>query len=120
FTAKYPDEVAGLVLVDSSHPDQREPPSMKGPASQMPSILREAMCLVRPAAVRLGIVRWLASGRRQFAPSDMSSEQQAVFNALKNRPTAAITAFAQACYGTRGGAYLPDRGTGNPEVDDAA
>src|SRR5260370_26938135 len=39
---------------------------------------------------------------------------------LKSRPTAAITGFAQACYGTRGGADLPDRGTGNPEVDNAA
>ena len=25
FAAKYPSEVAGLVLVDSTHPDQREP-----------------------------------------------------------------------------------------------
>ena len=28
FTAKFPSEVAGVVLVDSTHPDQHEPPIM--------------------------------------------------------------------------------------------
>ena len=32
----------------------------------------------------------------------------------------AITAFAQWCHGSRGGADLPDTGTGNAEVDNAA
>jgi len=41
FTAKYPTEVAGLVLVDSSHPDQNEPPRAKGPASRLPRLVRE-------------------------------------------------------------------------------
>src|SRR6267378_543727 len=41
FTAKYPTEVAGLVLVDSSHPDQHEPPRAKGPASRLPRLVRK-------------------------------------------------------------------------------
>lgn len=120
FTSKYPAEVAGLVLVDSSHPDQHEPPRMKGPASRMPKLAREFVCFVRPAIVRFGISRWLSSGARQFAPPEMSFEQQVVFSALKSRPTADVTGFAQLCHATRGGADLPDGGTGNPEVDNAA
>src|SRR5207253_3292277 len=90
FTAKYPTEVAGLVLVDSSHPDQHEPPRAKGPASRLPIPVREFVCLARPAMVLFGIVRWMSSRSRQYAPSEMSSEQQKVFSLLKSRPTAAI------------------------------
>ncbi len=120
FTAKYPAVVAGLVLVDSSHPDQREPPNMKGLANRLPRLVRQLACWARPAMVRFGLVRWISSGQRQFAPSEMSPGQQQVFRLLKSRPTAAITAFAQGCHGSRGGADLPDTGTGNPEVDNAA
>lgn len=35
FTAKFPSEVAGVVLVDSSHPDQREPPMMLSPITRI-------------------------------------------------------------------------------------
>lgn len=120
FTCKYPAEVAGLVLVDSSHPDQREPPHAKGTASRLPRLVRETICLAQPAIVRFGIARWLSKRSREFAPPEMSAEQQRVFRLLRSRPTADITSFVQQCYGTRGGAYLPDYGTGNPEVDDAA
>ena len=120
YTAKYPTEVVGLVLVDSSYPDQREPPNMKGLASRLPRPVRQLACLALPAMVRFGLVRWISSGQRQFAPSEMSLEQQQVFRLLKSRPTAAMTSFAQGCRGSRGGADLPETGTGNPEVDNAA
>jgi pimeloyl-ACP methyl ester carboxylesterase len=120
FTAKYPAEVAGLVFVDSSHPDQREPPDMKGGASRLSRPVRQLLCLARPVVVRFGLVRWMLSRQRQFAPSAMNPQEHQVFRALKSRPTADITAFAQGCYGTHGGADLPDTGTGNPEVDNAA
>ena len=120
FTAKYPSEVAGLVLVGSSHPDQQEPPHMKGPANRLPTLVRQAVCLARPAIVRFGIARWISSRSQQFGPPQMSAAQQRVYALLRRRPTADATGFAQACQGTRGGADLPDRGTGNPEVDDAA
>jgi pimeloyl-ACP methyl ester carboxylesterase len=120
FAAKYPAEVAGLVLVDSSHPDQHEPPSMKGPVSRLPVAVRRLVCLIQPALVRFGIVRWLSRRQRQSAPSEMSPEQQQVYRLLKGRPTAVIAGFAEVCHGTRGGIDLPDTGTGNPEVDNAA
>ena len=120
FTDKYPAEVAGLVLVDSSNPDQHEPPSMKGPASRLPRTVRQLFCFALPAMVRLGVNRWMSSRQRQLAPSQLSPEEQQVYSLLKSRPTASMTAATQACHGTRGGADLPDTGTGNPEVDNAA
>jgi hypothetical protein len=50
----------------------------------------------------------------------MSADQQQVFRSLTTRPTATATAMIQHCHGSRGGADLPDAGTGNPEVDNAA
>ena len=117
---KYPAEVAGMVLVDSSHPDQQEPPVMKSPANRVPKLVREAACLLRPALVRFGIVRWISGRSRTFAPPQMSAEEQRVYVALRSRATADATAFGQWCRGTNGGADMPDRGTGNPEIDDAA
>jgi len=120
FAAKYPADVVGLVLVDSSHPDQREPPYMKGMASRLPRPVRQLMCLARPAMARFGVVRWMSSRQRQFAPPEMSPGQQQVYRVLRSRPTAAVTSFAEGCEGSRGGADVPDAGTGNPEVDNAA
>src|SRR5262245_38711130 len=120
FTAKYSAAVAGLVLVDSSHPDQREPPHMKGKASRIPRAVRQLLCLALPALVRFGVLRWSSTGGRGFAPPQMSPEQQQVFRSLGSRPAAAATAALQHCHGSHGGADMRDTGTGNPEVDDAA
>ena len=49
FTAKFPEDVAGLVLVDSSHPDQREPEIMKGPMNRIPVSVRRFICAARPS-----------------------------------------------------------------------
>ena len=62
--------------------------------------------------VRFGIARWISSRSQQFGPPQMSAAQQRVYALLRRRPTADATGFAQACQGTRGGADLPDRGTG--------
>jgi pimeloyl-ACP methyl ester carboxylesterase len=120
FTARYPRDVAGLVLVDASHPDQREPPEMRGPVTRLPITARQLACIARPTLVRFGVARAVAGLMQSPAAPGMSAQQQQVFQSLLSRPTAAITEFAQWCNATRGGVYLPDRGTGNPEVDDAA
>ena len=93
---------------------------MKGLASRLPKPVRQLACLARPVMVRLGLVRWMSSRQRPFAPSKMSPEQQLVYRSLQSRPTAAITAFAQWCHGSQAGADVPDTGTGNAEVDNAA
>lgn len=56
YTAQYPDEVAGLVLVDSSHPDQwtRLPPEVV--AGAVPD---ERLLAVAPFLARIGLARLL-------------------------------------------------------------
>lgn len=55
FAAQYPDETAGLVLVDSSHEDQFErlPPSFRSPK------WAEALMKAMPWLTRLGVLRML-------------------------------------------------------------
>jgi pimeloyl-ACP methyl ester carboxylesterase len=119
FTAKYPDEVAGLVLADSSHPDQHEPPAMKGPMNRLPVWVRETMCTGLPFASRFGLLR-LLSPSRVPAPARFTEEQRRTYVALKTQVRANVVAGRQACAATHNGRILRDTGTGNPEIDDAA
>jgi pimeloyl-ACP methyl ester carboxylesterase len=60
FTAWFPSEVAGLVLVDSTHPDQREPAIMLSPATRLPIPARRLLCFAMPVIERFGIIRFHA------------------------------------------------------------
>ena len=122
FTAKFPSEVAGVVLVDSSHPDQREPPMMVSPINRLPTLARRLLCSTAlPFAERFGIVRVLMRNAPVYVPSQFSSEQSAAARAFRNQRVKAFdTEAAQECAATQGGALRPDRGTGNPEIDQAA
>jgi pimeloyl-ACP methyl ester carboxylesterase len=119
FTAKYPDEVAGLVLADSSHPDQNEPLPMKGPLYRMPPWLRHALCVGQRAAFRVGLVRLLLPDRVPV-PERFTPEERAIYAALRKRPQSTYVAGEQSCAATDGGRVYRDTGTGNPEIDDAA
>ncbi len=119
FTAKYPNEVAGLVFADSSHPDQNEPLPMKGPLYRVPAWLREVMCVGMPFAERVGFVRFMLPSRVPV-PHRFTPEQQAVYASLVRRPESAYVAGAQGCKASDGGRIYRDTGTGNPEIDDAA
>src|SRR5271166_415914 len=57
FTSKFPSEVAGVVLVDSTHPDQREPPIMVSHVNRIPHFVRRLLCSGLPLAERFGLVR---------------------------------------------------------------
>src|SRR6516162_4674230 len=43
FTARFPSEVAGVVFVDSTHPEQREPALMLSPISRLPKFARQIL-----------------------------------------------------------------------------
>src|SRR5438067_1336267 len=120
FTAKFPDDVAGLVLVDSSHPDQREPEIMKGPMTRVPVMVRRFMCGAAPAAARFGVARFLMRHMPKFAPAELNADQQKTYAALRAQPRTAFVNAAQSCLATHNGTIFPQIGTGNPEVDDAA
>jgi pimeloyl-ACP methyl ester carboxylesterase len=122
FAAKFPSEVVGVVLVDSSHPDQREPPMMVSPINRLPTLARRLLCSAAlPFAERFGIVRVLMRNAPMYVPSQFSSEQSAAARAFRNQRVKAFdTEATQECAATQGGALRPDRGTGNPEIDQAA
>jgi pimeloyl-ACP methyl ester carboxylesterase len=121
FTARFPGEVAGVVLVDSTHPEQQEPPFMLSPVNRLPKFAREFLCSAMPLAQRLGIVRLVMLNARVEVPLQFQSEKASATLAFRNQRVKGIeTEVTQGCAATEGGAKKPDRGSGNLEVDQAA
>src|SRR5271166_2531576 len=121
FTSKFPSEVAGVVLVDSTHPDQREPPIMLSPINRMPKLARRLLCSALPIAERFGLVRLLMRNIPVDVPPQFSSEKSAAALAMRNQRVKALETEAdQECAATDGGSIRPEKGSGNPEVDQAA
>jgi pimeloyl-ACP methyl ester carboxylesterase len=121
FTAKFPSEVAGVVLVDSSHPDQREPPLMLSPISRMHKHARQLVCFALPLMARLGVIRLFMRNTTIYVPPEFSSQQGAAERAMRNQRVKAVeTEAAQGCAATENGVIRPDKGSGDPEVDEAA
>jgi len=119
YAARFPAEVAGMVLVDSSHPDKHEPAFMLGPMNRMSPRMRRFVCAASPWMVNLGIVRLLSPQPLAIVSPGFTAEQAMVLATLQSRPTAFRAQSDQTCAATNQGAILPDGGTGNPEVDDA-
>lgn len=122
FTAKFPLEVVGVVLVDSSHPDQREPAMMLSPVNRMPTWARRFVCsAVLPIVERFGLIRMGHRNAVVDVPPQFSSEQAAAARAMRNQRVKGLeTGADQGCAATEGGAIRTDKGSGDPEVDGAA
>jgi pimeloyl-ACP methyl ester carboxylesterase len=121
FTAKFPAEVAGMVLVDSSHPDQREPTMMLSPITRMHKHVRQLACVALPIVTRFGVIRLFMRNTPVYVPTEFSSQQIAAERAMRNQRVKAVeTEAAQGCAATDNGAIRPDKGSGDPETDDAA
>jgi pimeloyl-ACP methyl ester carboxylesterase len=121
FTAKFPSEVAGMVLVDSTHRDQREPPTMVSPVNPVPTLARRLLCSTLPLLGRFGVIRLLMRNAPVSVPPQFSPEQSDAARAMRNQRVKAFeTEAAQGCAATAGGAIKPDNGSGDPEVDQAA
>ena len=121
FTAKFPSEVAGVVLVDSSHPYQREPPMMLSPITRMHKHVRQLACFVLPVLTRFGVIHLFMRHTPVYVPPEFASQQSAAERAMRNQRVKAIeTEAAQGCAATKNGAVQPDKGSGDPEVDKAA
>jgi pimeloyl-ACP methyl ester carboxylesterase len=119
YTARYPSEVAGLVLIDSATPDMHEPDYALAPINRMSGNTRHLICLALPAMARFGIVRYQASGERRPAPPDFTPEQARVLAKLEAQPKAFVADAEQACAATDQGRIVPRTGGGNPEIDNA-
>ena len=122
FAAQYPSEVAGVVLVDSTHPDQDEPPFLRSRINQVPIFVRRLLCAAVPMAERFGLVRLLMIKLSAETPPPVSSQQNAAaMQVMHNQRVKAFEAeTAQECAATAGGSILPEKGSGNPELDAAA
>ena len=120
YAARYPAEVAGLVLIDSSVPDMHEPDFVLSPLNRMSGTTRHLICMALPLMARLGIVRFMTSRERRPAPSGFTEEQAAVLAQLEAQPKAFITDAEQGCAATDQGRIVPREGGGNPEINDAA
>ena len=121
FAAKFPAEVSGMVLVDSSHPDQHEPASMKSQFNLMSPGQRRFFCKVMPVMSRFGILRLMTRQQPGFVPPTLEPKNAAaVSRFFANRPPTVEATAEQTCAATHNGSYVPDGGTGDPEVDEAA
>ena len=121
FTSNFPSEVAGVVLVDSSHPDQHEPPMMLSPITRMHKQVRQLACFALPTVTRFGVIRLFMRNTPVYVPPEFNSQQSAAERAMRNQRVKAIEAeAAQGCAATENGAIRPDKGSGDPETDEAA
>lgn len=121
FTARFPSEVAGVVLVDSTHPDQQEPRFMLSPINRMHAWARRYLCSALPVMERFGVIRFAMRNTPVDVPSQFNSEQDAATRAMRNQRVKAFeTEATQGCAATEGGSITTDKGSGNPEVDQAA
>ena len=88
FRQEYPSDVAGMVFVDSSHPDQmsRMPLKMRELAGPPPPALRQLI----KAAVACGAQRFMLWVTGFGAPKWATEEELAPYIAFQSRSTAAV------------------------------
>jgi pimeloyl-ACP methyl ester carboxylesterase len=121
YTAKFPSQVAGLVLVDSTHPDQREPAMMLSPVTRMSTPARRTICGLLPLASRFGLIRFVLRNTAVDAPTEFSSRQSEAVRALRDQRVKGFeTEAVQGCAATKGGSLQAESGSGDIEVDEAA
>jgi pimeloyl-ACP methyl ester carboxylesterase len=101
YTAHYPNEVAGLVMVDAAHEDQDRftPPSMQGGANRVPPFVRRTLCALLPAAATLGVVRAvMPSGPPPSSPlPGFTPGETDYLSRLSRRPTAFVASGREGC-----------------------
>jgi len=120
YTARYPSDVAGLVLIDSAVPDMREPDFYLAPANRMSGRTRHLFCVALPLMARFGVLRFVASRERRPPPPDFTPEQGNTLAKLEAQPKAFRADAEQACAATDEGRVVPREGGGNPDINSAA
>ena len=84
YTARYPSDVAGLVLIDSASPDMHEPDFALAPINRMSGRTRHLICMALPAASRFGIIRFFASRERRPPPPISPPSKPAYWRSSKH------------------------------------
>jgi pimeloyl-ACP methyl ester carboxylesterase len=108
FTSEYPDEVAGMVLVDPRHPDQdtRFPPE-----AQAKSQSEAEMIAVLRVLARFGTLRLTDEGKEHDLPARQNAEYNAFHDSTRywDSLVAQGTAITRTDAQTRGAGSLGDR-----------
>jgi pimeloyl-ACP methyl ester carboxylesterase len=120
YAARYPSDVAGLVLIDSAVPDMHEPDFALAPTNRLSASTRHLICMALPTMARFGMIRFEATHERRPPPPDFTSEQASVLSKLEAQPKAFRTDAEQACAATDEGRIVPREGGGNPDINTAA
>ncbi len=120
YAARYPSDVAGLVLIDSAVPDMHEPDFALAPINRMSASTRHLICMALPAMARFGVIRFEATQERRPSPPDFTPEQASVLAKLEAQPKAFTTDAEQACAATDEGRIVPRESGGNPDINTAA
>ena len=120
YTARYPSDVAGLVLIDSAVPDMHEPDFYLAPANRTSGRTRHLFCVALPVIARFGALRFVASRERRPPPPDFTPEQGNTLAKLEAQPKAFRADAEQACAATDEGRVVPREGGGNPDINSAA
>jgi pimeloyl-ACP methyl ester carboxylesterase len=94
FARSFPGEVAGIVLADSVHEDQRqyEPRSTLAPANRLPPLFRAIVCRAAPLAKNVGLIRLMVSGENSRISEGFSKEEAQILHRLEAQPKAVATA----------------------------
>jgi pimeloyl-ACP methyl ester carboxylesterase len=114
YTARYPSDVAGLVLIDSAVPDMHEPDFYLGSANRVSGRTRHLFCVVLPVIARFGVLRFTANRERRPPPPDFTPEQASVLAKLEAQPKALRTDAEQGCAATDEGGIVPREGGRKP------
>ncbi|HUD65828.1 MAG TPA: alpha/beta hydrolase [Candidatus Sulfotelmatobacter sp.] len=120
YTARYPADVAGLVLIDSAVPDMHEPDFYLGSANHMSVRTRHLFCVALPVIARFGLLRFRANRERRPPPPDFTPEQASVLAKLEAQPKAFRTDAEPGCAATDEGRIVGREGGGNPDINNAA
>jgi len=94
---------------------------MLSPITRMHKHVRQLACLALPVVTRFGVIRLFMRNTPVYVPPEFSSQQGAAERAMRNQRVQAVeTEAAQGCAATENGAVRPDKGSGDPEADEAA
>jgi pimeloyl-ACP methyl ester carboxylesterase len=97
YASLYPQDVAGMVLVDATHPDQfaYEPEFAKGPAARIPRPVYRLGCALQPVMGQIGLIRLFARYPRLRPgppPDGMGADEWLRLEMLSYQPTALAAA----------------------------
>ncbi len=86
-----------------------------------PFLTDSESCFALPVLERFGIIRFAIRNEPVFVPPAFAPEGIRAIRAMRGQRVAALEAdIAQGCLATENGSVRPDRGSGDPEIDQAA